>query len=122
MYWNDWLSFVLTLCQYFVPGKGHAGALKKLQHPAPCSRGYRICLWNLRIPAHVGVRDHLASLCTGNDIRQLSFPLQHGLVGIHIPARRVRSKHHATGQGAGSHLFPDLWDGELTPLQHDKLQ
>lgn len=56
---------------------------------------------------------NMARFCIRDGALQLAFPVQHGMVGIHVPVRRLRGQHNGTGRGTGRDVLQGLWNGML---------
>lgn len=55
----------------------------------------------------------MACFCIRDGALQLAFPVQHGMVGIHVSVGRLRGQHNGTGRGTGPDVLQGLWNGML---------
>lgn len=93
------------------------GTFSRLRHPrSHCGlRGLRLGCFHL--PTDVELWVDMARLCIGNSSLQLSVPVQHGMVGIHVPIGRLCGEHDGTGSRIGLDVFQSLRNSWLIPVR-----
>lgn len=65
-------------------------------------------------PHPVGLRTGMAVLCIRIDPSQQELPLQHWMVGVHVPDRRLRNEYVPAGEGASVRILLGARNGTST--------